>query len=256
MWTAALWGLVQGLTEFLPISSSGHLVLVPALLDMEAPSLATTAVLHLGTMAAVVWYLRSDLMWLTRFRTDPRAAHMVKMLAIATIPALIAGGLLEWWLSDIGDDPGLVAVFLFCTGVVLTAAEVMRRARKPDRQLASTTGTDAVAIGVGQALALVPGVSRSGMTIAFGLDRRFEPSEAARFAFLMAVPIIAISGAVQAIELFNEGGITWSLWVGVAVAAVSGYAAIALLLRLINRVGLWPFAAYCMAAGVWSTLVL
>ena len=255
MWTAALWGLVQGLTEFLPISSSGHLVLVPALFELEAPSLATTAVLHLGTLAAVLWYFRSDLAWMTRFRTDADAARMVKLLAIGTVPALIAGGLLEWWLDDLNDRPVAVAFALIGTGCVLAASEVFRR-RRPTRAMESATTPDAVTIGSAQALALVPGISRSGMTIVAGLGRGFDPEQAARFAFLLAVPVIAISGTLQAFDLANEGGLTASLWLGVAVAAVSGYAAIAFLLRLIRHTGLLVFAAYCFAVGGWSAIVL
>lgn len=255
MWTAALWGLVQGLTEFLPISSSGHLVLVPALFELEAPSLATTAVLHLGTLAAVLWYFRSDLAWLARFRTDAEAARMVKLLAIATVPALIAGGLLEWWLDDLSDRPRTVAFALIGTGSVLAASEVFRR-RRPARAMETATTADALTVGSAQALALIPGVSRSGMTIVAGLGRGFDPEQAARFAFLLAVPVIAISGAVQALDLANEGGLTASLWLGVAVAAVSGYFAIAFLLRLIRRTGLLVFAGYCLAVGTWSAIVL
>jgi undecaprenyl-diphosphatase len=255
VWTAALWGLVQGLTEFLPISSSGHLVLVPALFELEGPSLATSAVLHLGTLAAVVWYFRSDLARLTNFRTDAAAARLLKLLIIGTIPAAALGITLESWFDDLNDRPRAVAVALVGTGLVLAASEAFRR-RVRDRDVESATTGDAVIIGAAQAAALVPGISRSGMTIVAGLARSFEPTEAARFAFLLAVPVIFGSGLVQAVRLANEGGLTAGVWLGVVVAAGSGYLAIAALLRLIRRTGLMAFSAYCLILGTWSVIVL
>ena len=255
MWTAALWGLVQGLTEFLPISSSGHLVLIPALLEIEPPDLATTAVLHLGTLVAVLWYFRTDLAWLARFRTDAAAARMVRLLALATLPAIVAGLLLRSTLEDLNDRPRSVAVALLVTGVVLGASEVFRR-KLLERSAEDVDGSDAAIIGLAQATALVPGISRSGMTIVAGVGRSLRPEQAARFAFLLGIPIIAISGAAQAVELAGEGGLTGSVWLGVVVAAVAGYAAIAVLLRLLRRTGLAVFSAYCLAFGAWSLLVL
>lgn len=255
MWTAALWGLVQGLTEFLPISSSGHLVLVPALLEIEPPTLATSAVLHLGTLAAVVWYFRSDLRRLSRFRSDPAAARTVWMLAVATVPAVLVGLTLEGVFERLNDEPRFVAYALVATGSVLIASEVFRR-RRPQRLLAEVGTVDAVSVGLAQAVALIPGVSRSGMTIVAGLGRSFRPEEAARFSFLLAIPIIFGSGVDQAIELASEGGLTGSVWVGVVVAAVSGYAAIAVLLRLLRRTGLLVFGVYCLSAGGLSAVVL
>jgi undecaprenyl-diphosphatase len=250
-----LWGLVQGLTEFLPISSSGHLVLVPALFELAPPDLATTAVLHLGTLAALLWYFRSDLAWLARFRTDPAAARLVRLLALATLPALGAGLVLRSTLERWEEEPRKVAVALLVTGVVLAASEVFRR-RGLYRSVEQVGTSDAAIIGVAQAAALIPGISRSGMTIVAGLGRSLRPDQAARFAFLLGIPIIAIAGAVQAVELAGEGGLTGSVWIGVAVAAASGYAAIALLLRLLRRTGLIVFSAYCLAFGAWSLVAL
>jgi undecaprenyl-diphosphatase len=255
VWTAALWGLVQGLTEFLPISSSGHLVLVPALLEIDGPDLATSAVLHLGTLAAVVWYFRSDLLRLAKFRTDPAAARLLWLLVIGTIPAAALGLTLESSFDELNDRPRLVAAALIGTGVVLAISEVFRR-RLLRRSVEQATVADAAIVGAAQAIALVPGISRSGMTIVAGLARSFQPAEAARFAFLLAVPVIFGSGLVQAVRLADEGGLTASVWVGVVVAAVSGYFAIAALLRLINRTGLMAFSAYCLAVGGWSLAVL
>ncbi len=253
MWTAALWGLVQGLTEFLPISSSGHLVLVPALLSLDPPDLATSAVLHLGTLAAVVVYFRTDLARLTRFRTDPAARRLGLLLILATIPAAVAGLFLEETLDRLSDEPPRVGYALLVTGVVLLLSELIRRRQ---RTVADANPTDATVVGVAQATALVPGISRSGVTIVAGLGRGLARPEAARLSFLMAVPVIFGTGLSQGIELAGQGGLTASLWLGVAVAAASGYAAIAVLLRLLQRTGLTAFGVYCLAFGLLSIVVL
>ncbi len=247
MLDSALWGLVQGLTEFLPISSSGHLVLVPAFLDKEAPDLATTAVLHLGTLAAVLWYFRRDALWLVRPDRDPRARQVLKLLALGTIPAVVAGLLLESTLDDLFDNPTRVGLALIFTGVVLLASGWFHRLT---RKLEDAGVPDAVVVGSAQAIALVPGVSRSGMTITASLARQFTKQEAARFSFLLAIPVILGGGIKQMLDLAGEGGLEWDLLVGVAVAAISGYFAIAVLIKALTRFGLRPFALYCFVVGL------
>ena len=250
---AALWGLVQGLTEFLPISSSGHLVLVPELLDKQPPGLATTAVLHLGTLAAVLWYFRTDVAWLARPDRHPSARPILKLLAIGTIPAVIAGLTLESTLDEAFESPFRVGLALIGTGVVLLASGwIVRRLR----HLEDAAVTDTLIVGVAQAVALVPGVSRSGMTITAALGRGFSDLEAARFSFLLAVPVILGGGAKQMLDLAGEGGLGWELAIGVLVAAVSGYFAIAVLIRVLTSWGLRPFAFYCFIAGTFALVAL
>ncbi len=244
---AALWGLVQGLTEFLPISSSGHLVLIPEFLNKQPPGLATTAVLHLGTLAAVVWYFRKDVAWLARPDRDPRALHIVKLLALGTVPAVVAGVLLETTLNDLFDNPTRVGLALLFTGVILTASGYFQRLT---RTLEDAGVPDALVVGAAQAVALVPGVSRSGMTITASLARQFTKEESARFSFLLAIPVILGGGAKQMLDLAGEGGLEWSLLLGVVVAAVSGYVAIAVLITALTRYGLRPFALYCFVVGL------
>lgn len=253
MWNAAFWGLVQGLTEFLPISSSGHLVLIPALLGMEEPDLATSVMLHLGTLAAVLAYYRSDLRKLLRLRTDPEARVILTLLVVGTIPAAVVGLTLRGPIEIVFDDPQIAAVAEIVTGVVLAfslllaaGTRVLGRGRIPD----------AVVVGFAQAFALIPGISRSGMTITAGMAQGFTRVEAARFAFLLAIPSIAGAGLLEGLDLVSEGGFEASLLVGMAVAAVSGYLAIAGLLRLITRFGLAPFAAYCIAFGTLALVLL
>lgn len=257
MLDAVVWGLVQGLTEFLPVSSDGHLILVPAFLselgwEVGVPDLATTAFLHLGTLAAVVTYFRRDLAWLLRFRTDPAARRTLGLLVIGTVPAVAA-----FFVTDevdrLGDYPRLVAFFLLLTGVVLWLAG---RFRPGNRRMTGIRTLDALLIGVAQLVAILPGISRSGMTIAAGTGVGVELREAARFSFLLGIPAIAAAGLLEGGKVLSEGAASPSTWVGLGVAAVSGYVAIAILLRLLGRSGLGPFAAYCLAVGVVGIAVL
>ena len=245
MLEAILWGLVQGLTEFLPISSSGHLVLVPAVLGLDPPDLATSAVLHLGTLAAVLVYFRAEVSEIVRF-TD-KGKLLLRLLVIGSIPAVVLGLAFESRLETINDTPRVVAGFLIAAGVVFVATRWIPRR---DRTMEESTLRDAFLLGLGQALALIPGVSRSGSTISTGLARGFDRAEAARYSFILGIPVIAGAGLLQFIELASDdGGIATETLVGMLVAAISGYAAIALLLRLIRATGLAPFGIYCVVAG-------
>ncbi len=246
MLTAAFWGLIQGLTEFLPISSSGHLVLVPALLHMDEPDLATTAVLHLGTLAAVVWYYRKDLINLVHFRTDPGARRIIWLLVLGTIPAAVIGVLFDTKIEILFSEPWLAAVLLIGTGVILSAGLLIPRGV---RRLEEGRSGDAVVTGWAQALALLPGISRSGMTMTAAMAQGFERVEAARFAFLLAVPAIAGAGIFKGADLIRSGGFEPVVLTGVLTAAVSGYLAISFLVRLLGRVGLAPYAVYCLVFG-------
>lgn len=249
MLSAAFWGLVQGLTEFLPVSSSGHLVLIPALLGIDEPDLATSAVLHLGTLLAVVWFYRADL---TGLVTRPRSDHSRRiwmLLIIGTIPAAVVGLTLDGPIEILFGEPGYVAIALVVTGIVLTSSLLFPPG---ERTVEEGRPGDAVVVGLAQALALVPGISRSGITITAGLVQGLRRVEAARYAFLLGVPAIAGAGLLQGIELFDRGGFTPGLLAGLLVAAVTGYAAIGGLVRLLARRGLAPFAIYCIGFGVIS----
>ncbi len=253
MWDGVLWGLVQGLTEFLPVSSSGHLALVPALLDRQGPDLATSAVLHLGTLVAVIAYFRSDLALAARFRREEKGRAVLRLVAIGTIPVALLGLPLEGPIDDLFTEPIWAAWALLVTGAVLVAS---RFAAAGPNTLPQARWRDAVAVGTAQVAALVPGISRSGMTIAAGMGRRLVPTEAARFSFLLGIPAIAAGGLSQALDLSGSGGLGSEVWVATAVAAASGYAAIAIMMRLLDRIGLGPFAWYCFALGVVSIAVL
>ena len=252
MFEAILWGLIQGLTEFLPISSSGHLVLVPAMLGLDPPDLATSAVLHLGTLVAVVVYFRAEVLEILRLTAKGKL--LLRLLAIGSIPAVVLGLLFESRLETINDTPELVAVFMMIAGAAFVGT---RWIPVGDRTTEESSNTDAFLLGLGQALALIPGVSRSGSTISAALARGFARAEAARYSFVLGIPVIAGAGLLQFVELAGEdGGVPAETLVGMVVAGLSGYAAIALLLRLIRVTGLAPFGVYCIVFGAIAIAVI
>ncbi len=246
MLTAALWGLVQGLTEFLPVSSSGHLVLIPALLGFDEPDLATSAVLHLGTLTAALWYFRRELIALARHPGRPENRRLWKFLIIGTIPAAVIGLTLRSPIETIFTEPWIVAVCLMITGLILLAAH---RLPLGNRAVADVTTGDAAMIGMFQAFALLPGISRSGMTITGGLVQGMDRPEAARLSFLLGIPAVTGAGGLELYDMIQRGGFESNLLLGTAVAAVTGYFAISTLIKIIGRWGLLPFGLYCLGFG-------
>jgi undecaprenyl-diphosphatase len=252
MLPAIIWGLVQGITEFLPVSSDGHLVLVPALLGLPPPDLATTAVLHLGTLVAVVVYFRHDLRRMLHFRSDGEARHMLVLIIIGTIPAG-AALLLEDPISRLQEMAWVAAALLIVNGGILVIGS---RLTLGVTLLEKARPVDALIVGVVQLSALLPGISRSGTTITAGEARGLTPVEAARFSFLLGIPTIAAAGVFGLVDLGGVGDISSQVWLATAVAGVSGYFAIALLLRALQTVGLLPFAIYCFVFGTISLIIL
>ncbi len=252
MLDAAFWGLIQGLTEFLPISSSGHLVLVPALLGRDGPDLATSAVLHIGTLVAVLVFYRYELREVVRF--TPEGKRLLGFMLLGTIPAGAAGLLLRDPLDSLNEQPKWVAVAMIAMGIAMIASKLLAGGRRRSDEVRPR---DAIVMGVGQALALIPGVSRSGATIATGMAEGFEPREGANLAFLLGIPAIAGAGLLNFVDLVRDDGSTigLELLVGMIVAAAVGYLAIAGLLGLIRRTGLVPFGWYCAGFGVLALLL-
>jgi undecaprenyl-diphosphatase len=252
MFNAIFWGVIQGLTEFLPVSSSGHLVLIPALFNRPGPDLATNAMLHLGTLGAVLVYYRSDVARMAKF--DKPARRLITLILIGTVPAVILGLLFEDKVEELISEPRKVAFMLIVTGVILLGTTLLRLG---DKEITDVQPRDSVLIGLAQALALIPGISRSGMTISAGLARGLKRTEAARFAFLLGIPVIAGAGMLQMVDALRLGEpIPATVWVGVVVAGLTGYAAIAILLRLLTRVGLAPFGVYCVTFGAIAMYIL
>jgi undecaprenyl-diphosphatase len=256
---AIVLGIVQGLTEFLPISSTGHLRIVPAFLGWEDPGAAFTAVTQLGTMAAVVIYFRKDLWrigttWLRSLR-DPSLrgsldARMGWYILLGTIPIGIFGLAFKDQIETGARDLYLIGTALIVLVFVLLAAE---RVARHDRPLEEITTRDGIVIGFAQALALVPGVSRSGATLTAGLFMGLDRTSAARFSFLLSIPAVVLSGAVEFGSILSgeEGehvGLG-PLAVATLLAFVAGYASIAFLLRFLAHHSTIVFVVYRVALG-------
>ena len=253
VWQALLLGVVQGATEFLPVSSSGHLVLVPWILGWEGTAVSFAAVVHLGTLVAAILIMRGDLvelaagLWRFALTGKPNTgARLALLLALATLPGAIGGLLLEDTIDATFARPPLVAVFLLVTGAVLWLAQAKRGQGLEIWQL---TLAGAVGIGVAQLGAIVPGLSRSGLTMAAGLCCGLSPVAAVRFSFLLSLPIIAGAGLFEVAHMVaNPPELRLVLAAAVLAAAVGG-ASMKALLRLAQSKGLRPFAYYCFCFG-------
>jgi undecaprenyl-diphosphatase len=250
---AVVLGLVQGLAEFLPISSSAHLVLVPWVFRWPDPGLSFDVALHVGTLVAVLWYFRNEWVRLTQSafallrtrRVDTEEKRRFLHIVVATIPAAIGGLLLEDYAESTFRSPTLIAITLMVMGVVLWAAD---RYAPRDRPLGSMTLRDAVLIGLAQVFALVPGVSRSGSTMTAGRALRLDRQAAAMFSFLMSMPITAAAAVLKVPALLRSDDLTM-LVVGIIASAVSGWLAIAVLLRYLSKHSFGVFALYRLALG-------
>jgi undecaprenyl-diphosphatase len=254
---AIVLGFVQGLTEFLPISSSGHLRIVPALLGWEDPGAGFTAVIQLGTMAAVLIYFRADLWrialaWLRELRVPIRRAssdaRLGWFIVLGTIPIAIFGVLFSDQIESGARDLYLIGSALILFSFVMLFAE---RVGTRVRLIEDMNGRDGFFIGMFQALALIPGVSRSGSTISAGLLRGFDRVAAARYSFLLSIPAVVLSGLFELRKIGEEGspGVAATV-IATLVAFVTGYAAIAWLIRYLGQHGLGIFVVYRIALGV------
>jgi undecaprenyl-diphosphatase len=277
MLQALVLGAFQGLTEFVPVSSSAHLVLVPFLLRWPIPDLAFDVAVHLGTAVALLVYFARDLAAIVagavrtaagRGNTDDRAnVRLLGLLAVGSVPAAIAGLLLEQTFEELFtgreavDDVGapVTAGFLLVTAVLLWAAEAVYARRGGEgRGVSDVTVVDAVVIGVLQAVAIAPGVSRSGATISAGVFRGLTREAAARFSFLLSLPAI-LGAALVALPDLPRGADLGPLLAAAAAAAVVGFAAVAFLLRYLRTKTMRPFAVYCVALAAvalafWSQI--
>lgn len=253
---AVVLGLVQGLTEFLPISSSAHLILVPRLLGWQDQSLAFDVALHFGTLMAVVGYFLKDIRamtiaWLRSLvNGEPSGdARLAWGLLLATIPAGVVGFLLEEYVeAGQPDDPRLIAGTLITFALLLWWAQ--RRARQ-NRAEDALRWSDYLLIGVAQAIALIPGASRSGVTMTAGLMLGLTRVGAARFSFLMALPIIVIATLYEFLQLATAAEpAPWvAITTGATAAAISGWFCIHFLLKFITTVGFLPFVIYRLILG-------
>jgi len=244
---AALLGLVQGLTEFLPISSSGHLVLTGELFQLAEESFAFDAVIHLATLLAVVVYFRREIKELLSFRKASKQKRLLINLGIATLPAILAGFLFYQSLVSFFEKPLLVAGLMMITALVLILFE---RLGKPKFTLGQLGASRSLGIGLAQSLALLPGVSRLGLTLSAGLFYGLKREETARFSFLLSLPIILAAGLLALGQAGRSGFVfDLPLLVGFLVAFAVALLAIAFLMRYIKRYSLVPFAIYLLLVG-------
>ena len=255
MLTAALLGVIQGLTEFLPVSSSAHLILARFFFGWEAPEfgLAFDVALHVGTLVAILVYFWPDILAMLRALPSALSAgagpsgRLIRLIAIGTVPAIIVGLLFNDYVEAQLRTPLVAAIALAAGAALMLVAE---RATSASRDVAGLTMVDAVLIGIAQACALIPGVSRSGSTIAVGMLLGMRRESAARFTFLLAIPAILAAAGKESIELRHthpDGHLLTLFAVGAAVSAVVGYLTIKFFLRYLARHRLDVFAYYRLA---------
>jgi undecaprenyl-diphosphatase len=261
---AIFLGFIQGATEFLPISSSGHLILIPSLFGLPEPALNIIAIAHLGTLLAVLVYFRRDLQQIiiaviagirSRQLLGTTQSRLGWFIILGSIPAAFAGLLFGDFFERMFGNPNVVAFFLIVTGIILIIGERLLNTRK---SLAQMSWGDAGVIGLSQVLALLPGISRSGVTITAGLGRGLDRETAARFSFLLGVPAVAGAGLLAVVDIARSPYAN-TYWVESVVtfitAALVGYACIHFLLTWLRRRSLYPFAAYCIAFGSLYLLI-
>jgi undecaprenyl-diphosphatase len=255
--------IVQGLTEFLPISSSGHLVLVPYLFEWTDQGLAFDVAVHFGSLVAVCIFFRKDIAALlagsvqvVSGNVKTPESRMALAIALGTIPAALAGLTFASWIEVNLRDPAVIVYTLSGYGILMALAD---RFGRHERSMAGVGFKDAFIIGCAQALALVPGTSRSGITITAARILGFERQDAARFSFLLSAPVILLAAGYKFLELISSGEtVAWGqLGLGALVSCVVAYISIEFFMRVVTRIGLAPFAIYrlILAAVIFYALV-
>ncbi|HSO26230.1 MAG TPA: undecaprenyl-diphosphatase UppP [Methanobacteriaceae archaeon] len=269
---AIIIGIVQGLTEFLPVSSSAHLVFVPEIMNVQS-SLAFDTLLHIGTLVAVFAYFWNDIVNMLKsffsslmdiprgefkknFKEDPYK-RLAWLVIIGTIPAGLAGVLFKSSFESLFSSIPAVGVFLIITGFLLWGSEKVSRSIKPEdrKPLEKLTIKNSLVVGIAQACAIAPGISRSGATISAGLFLGFERELAARYSFLLSIPAILGAALVQAKDITALDMSTAALVAGFLAAAISGYLAIKFMLKLIKERSLLIFAYYCWVVGILALII-
>jgi len=249
--------LIQGLTEFLPISSSAHLILVPVLTGWEDQGLAFDVAVHLGTLSAVVFYFRRDLVkmgydWFGSLngRGMVGDARLAWGVLLGTIPVGIAGLLFKDVIEKDLRGAAVIAATTIIFGLLLWLVDYRGRKNRSEHQI---NWKDIAVIGIAQAIALIPGTSRSGITITAGLLMGLTREASARFSFLLSIPVIVLASGLELIELLgSQHAVDWvTLVLGTLISAVSAYLVIHYFLVALNRIGMWPFVVYRLALGVF-----
>jgi len=251
----AVWlAIIQGLSEFLPISSSAHLILPSEILGWPDQGLAFDIAVHVGSLVAVILYFRQDVATLSRAwvdsifeRRQSPESHLAWYILLATVPAALAGLLFSHYIEANLRSMAVIAFTTIFFGLLLGWAD---RRGGGDRSIDQFSWRTALVVGVAQVLALIPGTSRSGITITAALALGFDRETAARFSFLMAIPIILLSGGYKGMELLGTPSVDWTLiLVGTVLSAITAYLCITLFLKVIQRVGMMPFVIYRLLLG-------
>lgn len=257
-WQIIVLALVQGLTEFLPISSSAHLILVPVLTGWPDQGLAFDVVVHLGTLTAVVWYFRKDVSQLMIDWTQSclkkqtiGESRLAWMVILGTIPVAVIGLLLHDFVDNSLRSPLVIAWATIGFGLLLGVADFVGKNKNTKNEY-QLTWKNAGVIAFSQVLALIPGTSRSGITMTAGLFNGLTRKGAARFSFLLSIPVILMAGSYKTLKLIQEGnGIDWfSIGLGYALSALSAYVCIHYFMKLLERIGMTPFVIYRVAQGI------
>lgn len=259
MFQAIILGIIQGLTEFLPVSSTAHLILAPWFFGWHDPGLLFDVVLHLGTLTGIIAFFYKDFYMIIHGMVSNYKDSMGKLsiegrfgwyIIIGTVPAGVAGLAFKDKIETIFRSPHLIAVTLILFGIILWWAETKGRKMRKSHHL---NIVDAIIIGIAQAIALIPGVSRSGITITAGLFRNLDRETSARFAFLLSTPIILAGGLLSLLDVYKEGlssGSIWPLLAGFAASAISGFFAIKYLLLYLSRRKVNVFVYYRIVLGI------
>lgn len=255
-WQIVVLALVQGLTEFLPISSSAHLILVPTLTDWEDQGLAFDVIVHLGTLSAVLWYFRKDITVMSRdwvssciAKKTVGESRLAWLVIIGSIPVGLAGLIFHDFIDEVLRSPIVIAWATIGFGILLGVADYVGKNTTTEHQLSWKNG---ILIGIAQAIALMPGTSRSGITMTAGLFVGLTRSAAARFSFLLSIPAILMAGGYKSLKLFQQTeAVDWfALGLGYVLSAVSAYICIHYFLKMLERIGMTPFVIYRLAQGV------
>lgn len=259
---AIVLGIVQGITEFAPISSSAHLVIIPYFLGWKSPQILYMVTVHFGTLVAVCAFFGTELWQLilgfvrSLSRTGPKndpSARLAWLIIVATIPAVLAGYFLIDSVEKLFKDPFAIGCFLITTGFIMLLGE---RMAKQVREIGSLRISDSIIIGIAQSLAIAPGISRSGITIAAGLGNGLKRESAARFSFLLSFPVIlgAFINTLTTSDIKSSAVFILPLLLGFISAAISGYFCIKYLLRYLRKGNLIIFACYCFGMGIFTIM--
>lgn len=263
---SAIFGIIQGLTEFLPISSSGHLLILHQLLTLDVSELSYDASIHLGTSAALIVFFWKDIRSLSiaffgsiaKRNVDPIQRKLVTQIIVGCIPAAIVGYFGESFIENALRSPWIVSAMLVIGGLLFIAVE---RFSRKDRGISSLTLRDAVIVGISQCLAFIPGMSRSGITMTAGMYLHLSRQEAARFSFLLSIPVVVGAGIKKMLEVFQSGQLQSEALIyliGIISSFIAGLAAISLLLHWTKKYSLKGFALYrfALAAAVIAVMLI